>query len=153
MRAQHKRDVAIMLANKCIAIANAKLTAVQESIVEGDSENSPELSDMDIMQCEDRTIAWVHCSSPIRDKDMTPPRVTYVLEDNHTPRVGYTPKDTQTFKSQCNLGDGITPEKDTPPERHILSLKFLKQRFDRMNVQREALQNQRRTSIKLLLPP
>ena len=63
-RAQHEKDIAIMSANKRVAIANAKLRAIQESLAEEERYESPEFPDMDTTECPERTIAWVRSNSP-----------------------------------------------------------------------------------------
>ena len=79
-RAQHEKDIAIMSANKRVAIANAKLRAIQESLAEEGRYESPDFPDMDTTECLERTIAWVRSNSPI-------------LEDNPHFRPIHTSKD------------------------------------------------------------
>ena len=64
--AQHDRDIAVMSANKWVAAANARLKAIQESMLEREINDLQELSNMDITDCQERTMAWVHSSTPKR---------------------------------------------------------------------------------------
>ena len=75
---------------------------------------------MDITDCQERTIAWVHSSTP-KAYDMLPSRVPhtpwdehahkspYTPEDGHTHKSPYTPDDRHTLKSPYPLGERRTP--------------------------------------------
>ena len=54
--AQYQRDVDIMSANKRVVVAKAKLKAIQESIVEGELGDPPNIPDKDITECLERTV-------------------------------------------------------------------------------------------------
>ena len=137
-RAQYERDVAIMSANKRVAVANAKLKAIQESTVEGELGDPPNFPDMDITECQERTIAWVNTSSPIRDNVTPPPS-----HPRHTPEDGHTPGDRHTPK------DGHTPSNGNTPKERITAIKgqtsteIPETTVDRVNAQREVYPNQR----------
>ena len=107
-RAQHERDIAVMSANKRVAVANARLKAIQESMLEKEINVPLELPNMDITDCQERTRAWVHSSTPKAD-DTLLSRVPHTPTDGHTHKSPYTPK------------DGHTPESPyTPQDRHTL---------------------------------
>ena len=95
---QHEKDIAIMSANKGVAIANAKLRAIQESLVEEERYEPPEFPDMDTTECLERTIAWVHLNSPVLE-DTLHSRSTHASKDGYTPvegnihEGGYAPTD------------------------------------------------------------
>ena len=113
--AQCKRDVAIMSANKQLAIANAKLKAIQESIVEGELGDPPNFPDMDITECQERTVAWVNTSSPIRDNVTPPPS-----HPKHTPEDGHTPGDRHTPENRHTPKDGHTPRNGNTRQERTL---------------------------------
>lgn len=62
--AQHERDIAVMSANKRVGVANARLKAIQESVLKKEINDPLELPNMDITDCQERTRAWVHSSTP-----------------------------------------------------------------------------------------
>ena len=143
-RTQHERDVAIMSANKRVAVANARLKAIQESIVEGELGVSLKLPDMDITECQERTLAWVHSSSPISDNDMTSPKVTYTLEHDHTPRDNH--------KSQYTPQGGHTPSDGYTPRKGHASAEIPEKRVDHPNAQREVFPNQHTNGLEQSTP-
>lgn len=65
-RAQHESDVAIMSANKRVAVANAKLKAIQESFVEGEVRDPIVLPVVEITECQERTMTWVKSGYPLK---------------------------------------------------------------------------------------
>lgn len=100
-RAQYERDVAIMSANKRVAVANAKLKRIQESTVERKLGDPPNFSGMDIAECQERTEAWVNTSFPIRDNvSPSPSHLGYTPEDGHCPGNRRTPSDGHTLKGR-----------------------------------------------------
>ena len=136
-----------MSANKHVAVANARLKAIQESMLEREIDDPLELPNMDITDCQEKTMAWVHSSIPRAD-DMLPSRVPhtpidghthespYSLKDRHTPEDGhthessYTPQARHTPKSPHLLGERRTPvvdsatkviQKTPPPPMVVLS--------------------------------
>ena len=114
-RAQHEKDIAIMSANKRVAIANAKLRAIQESLAEEERYESPDFPDMDTTECLERTIAWVRSNSPI-------------LEDNPHFRPIHTSK------------DGDPPVEGNAHEKGYAPTNILEtgvDRADRTNMKRE----------------
>ena len=117
-RAQHERDIAVMSANKRVAVANARLKAIQESMLEREIIDPLELPNMDITDCQERTRAWVHSSSPKAD-DTLLPRVPHTPTDGHTHESPYAPEDGHTHKSQQTPKDGHTHESPyTPKDGH-----------------------------------
>ena len=62
--AQHERDIAVMSVNKRVGVANARLKAIQESILKKEINDPLELPNMDITDCQERTRARVHSSTP-----------------------------------------------------------------------------------------
>ena len=106
-RAQHERDIAVMSANKRVAVANARLKAIQESILEKEINDPLELPNMDITDCQERTRAWVHSSTPKAD-DTLLSRVPHTPTDGHTHESPYTPQDRHTLKSPHFLGERRT---------------------------------------------
>lgn len=84
VHAEHERDIAIMSANKRVAVANAKLKAIEDTLVEEEPCDLSELLDMDITECQDRTKTWVNTSPQTRENTLP----------SHTPRDKYTPEDT-----------------------------------------------------------
>lgn len=87
--AQHERDIAVMSANKRVAVANARLKAIQESMLEREINDPLELPNMDITDCQERTMALFHSSTPKAD-DMQPSRVPHRLIDGR-PRESIHP--------------------------------------------------------------
>ena len=106
-RAQHERDIAVMSANKRVAVANARLKAIQESILGKEINDPLELPNMDITDCQERTRAWVHSSTPKAD-DTLLSRVPHTPTDGHTHESPYTPQDRHTLKSPHFLGERRT---------------------------------------------
>ena len=113
--AQHERDIAFMSPNKRVAVANARLKAIQESMLEREIDDPLELPNMDITDCQERTMAWVHSSTP-EANDMLPSRVPHTPIDGHThespytPKVRHTPEDGHTHESPHTPKDRHTPE-------------------------------------------
>ena len=89
-RAQHERDIAFMSANKRVAVANARLKAIQESMLEREIDDPLELPNMDITDCQERTMAWVHSSTP-KANNLLPSRVPHTPTRVHTPLKLDTP--------------------------------------------------------------
>lgn len=96
-RAQYERDLAVLTANKREAVANAKLKAIQDSIVEEEIDMSTQLTDMEITSCKERTLEWVHDSYPGRDQEQTPQNAQYTHRKGHTPREGHIPRDNSQY--------------------------------------------------------
>ena len=91
-RAQHERDVAIMSADKRVTVANAKLKAIQESFVERELSDPIVLPDMEITECQERTMTWVNSSYPLNDIcDPTSKGVTALNEGRTTKEERHTP--------------------------------------------------------------
>ena len=90
-----------------VALAKAKLKAIQESIVEGELGHPPNFPDIDITECQERTAAWVNTSPPIRD-NVTPPlnHPGYTPEDGHAPRGRHTPSDGNTPRERITAVKG-----------------------------------------------
>ena len=117
-RAQHERDIAVMSANKRVAVANARLKAIQESMLEKEINDPLELPNMDITDCQERTRAWVHSITPKAD-DTLLSRVPHTPTDGHTHKSPYTPKDGHTRESPQTPKDGHTHESPyTPKDGH-----------------------------------
>ena len=87
-----------------VVLAKAKLKAIQESIVEGELGHPPNFPDIDITECQERTVACVNTSSPIKD-NVTPPlnHPGYTPEDGHAPRGRHTPSDGNTPRERLLL--------------------------------------------------
>lgn len=100
-----------MSANKRVAVANAS----QESMLEREINDTLELPNMDITDCQERTRAWVHSSTPKAD-DMLLSRVPHTPTDGHTHGSPYTPEDEHTQTSPYALKDGHTHESPYTPE-------------------------------------
>ena len=120
-----------MSANKRVAVANARSKAIQESMLEREINDPLEVPNMDIADCQERTIAWVQSSTPKAD-DMLHLRVPNTPmdehtherpctpEDGHTHKSSYTPEDIHTLKSSHFLGERRTvAEGYTPGGGHI----------------------------------
>ena len=105
--AQHDRDIAVMSANKWVAAANARLKAIQESMLEREINNLQELSNMDITDCQ--------VQYPKAD-DMLLSRVLHAPTGGHTHESPYTPVDRHTLKRPYFLGE--LGERGTPVERY-----------------------------------
>lgn len=105
--AQHERDIAVMSANKRVGVANARLKAIQESILKKEINDPLELPNMDITDCQERTRAWVHSSTPKAD-DTLLSRVPHTPTDGHTYESPYAPEDGHTHKSPYTPKDGYT---------------------------------------------
>ena len=85
-----------MLANKRVAIANAKLRAIQESLAEEERYESPEFPDMDTTECLEGTIAWVRSNSPVVEdtphfKPIHTSKDRYPRVEGNTQEKGYAP--------------------------------------------------------------
>ena len=93
---QYQRDVAIMSANKRVVVAKAKLKAIQESIVEGELGDPPNIPDMDITECLERTVAWVNTSSPLGKMSLHPQVTQGTLLRTDTPLGIGTPQAMET---------------------------------------------------------
>ena len=107
-----------MSANKRVAVANARLKAIQESILEKEINDPLELPNMDITDCQERTRAWVHSSTPKAD-DTLLSRVPHTPTDGHTHESPYTPQDRHTLKSPHFFGERrTTAEGYTPGVGH-----------------------------------
>ena len=118
--AQHERDIAVMSANKRVGVANARLKAIQESILKKEINDPLELPNMDIADCQERTRAWVHSSTPKAD-DTLLSRVPHTPTDGHTYESPYAPEDGHTHKSPYTPKDRHTHESPyTPQNRHTL---------------------------------
>jgi len=87
--AQHEKDMATMSANKRVAIVNAKLRAIQESLAEKERYESPEFPDIDTTECLERTIAWVRSNSPVLE-DTPHLRPIHAFKDGYLPLEGNT---------------------------------------------------------------
>lgn len=75
---------------------------------------------MDITDCQERTRAWVHSSTPKAD-DTLLSRVPHTPTDGHTYESPYAPEDGHTHKSPYTPKDGHTHESPyTPQNRHTL---------------------------------
>ena len=122
-----------MSANKRVVVANARLKAIQESMLEREIDDPLELPNMNITDCQERTMAWVHSSTP-KANGMLPSRVPHTPEDGHihespyTPKVRHTPEDGHTHESPYTPKDRHTPkslhplgERRTPAEGYTPS--------------------------------
>ena len=125
-RVQHERDIAFMSANKRVTVANVRLKAIQESMLEREIDDPQELPNMDITDCQERTMAWVHSSTP-KANDWLPSRVPHTPIDGHThespytPKVRHTPEDGHTYESPYTPKDRHTHESPyTPQAGHTL---------------------------------
>ena len=126
VRAQHKKDVAIMPANKRVAVVNAKLKAIQESIIEEELKDPIVLPDMDITECQERTMTWVNSGYPSNDIHSSTPKGASTLNDGrisngeeHAPVKGYTPGEGHTTARVYTPGEEHAPVKGyTPGEGH-----------------------------------
>ncbi|KAL9986037.1 hypothetical protein ACROYT_G000100, partial [Oculina patagonica] len=121
VRAEHERDIAIMSANKRVAVANAKLKAIEDTLDEEEPRDLLELPDMDITECQERTKTWVN-TSPQTQENTLPPRAP---RDKYTPREGHTdekvnpPEDTRPLKPPYAPDYGHSPKPPyTPEEGH-----------------------------------
>lgn len=95
-----------MSANKQVAVANAKLKAIQEPILEGELGDPPNFPDMDITECQERTVVWDNTSSPIRDNVMPPPR--YTPKERITAIKGHTSTEfPETTVDHMNTQRGV----------------------------------------------
>ena len=109
-----------MSANKHVAGANARLKAIQESMLEREIDDPLELPNMDITDCQERTMAWVHSSIPKAD-DMLPSRVPHTPTDGHTHKSPYSPKDRHTPEDRHTHESSYTPQaRHTPKSPHLL---------------------------------
>lgn len=106
VRAEHERDIAIMSANKRVAVANAKLKAIEDTLVEEEPCDLSEFLDMDITECQDRTKTWVNTSPQTRENTLP----------SHTPGDKYTPEDTRPLKPLYVPEYGHTPKLPCTPE-------------------------------------
>ena len=103
-----------MSANKRVAVANVRLKAIQESMLEREINDPLELPNMDITDCQERTRTWVHSSTPKVD-DTLLSRVPHTPTDGHTRESPYTPQDRHTLKSPHFLGESRTPAEGYTP--------------------------------------
>lgn len=120
MRAQYKRDVAIVSANNREAVANAKLKAIQDSLVVEEIDGSMQFIDMEITSCKERTREWACDSYPERDKDLTPPTATHTHThplESHTPKDMHTPWENDGFQSQHTSRGRYHTDKDLTPRK------------------------------------
>ena len=111
-----------MSANKRVAVANARSKAIQESMLEREINDPLEVPNMDIADCQERTIAWVHSTTPKAD-DMLHSRVPHSPMDEHTNERPCTPEDGHTRKSSYSPEDRHTSRVHTSLERDVPLLK------------------------------
>ena len=109
-RAQHERDIAVMSANKRVAVANARLKAIQESMLEKEINDPLELPNMDIT---DGPFKYPKADDTLLS------RVPHTPTNGHTQESPYAPKDGHTHKSPYTPKDRHTHESPyTPKDRH-----------------------------------
>ena len=58
--AQHEKELEILAANKKVAIADAKLKAIQDAVDEEEIDQELDLKEIPNAKSEERTFAWVH---------------------------------------------------------------------------------------------
>lgn len=115
-RAQHERDVAIMSADKRVAVANAKLKAIQESFIEKELNDPIGLPDMEITECQERTMTWVNSSYPLYNIcDSNPKGATALNDERTTKGEEHTPANLYVAGEEHLLDDENIPiEGHTP---------------------------------------
>ena len=85
-------DVAIISADKRVAVANVKLKAIQESFVERELSDPIVLPDMEITECQERTMTWLNSSYPLNDtRDPASKGATALNDGRTTKEQGHTP--------------------------------------------------------------
>ena len=105
---------------------NAKLKAIQESIIEEELKDPIVLPDMDITECQERTMTWVNTGYPSNDIHSSTPKGTSTLNDGrisngeeHAPVKGNTPGEGHTPARVYTPGEEHAPVKGyTPGEGH-----------------------------------
>ena len=101
VREKHERELAVLTADKKVAIASTKLKAIEDALEEEQLGEKVELLDIPIIKNEDRTFAWVN--SPT-NKHITAVK-TNATEGN-TPQNGM-PDRTTPGKPQCQRARSI----------------------------------------------
>ena len=104
---------------------------------------------MDITECQERTVAWVNTSSPIRDNVTPPPsHPRHTPEDGHTPGDRHTSEDAHTPENRHTPKDGHTPSNGNTPKERITAIKgqtsteIPETTVDCVSTQREVYPNQ-----------
>ena len=81
-----------MSADKRVTVANAKLKAIHKSFVEKELSDPIGLPDMEITECQERTMTWVNSSYPLYDICDSNPKGTTALNNGCTTKgEGHTP--------------------------------------------------------------
>ena len=73
-----------MSTDKRVTVANVRLKAIQESFVERELSDPIVLPDMEITECQERTMTWVNSSYPLNDICDPTSKGASTLNDGHT---------------------------------------------------------------------
>ena len=122
----------VMSANKRVAVANARSKAIQESMLEREINDPIEVPNMDIADCQERAIAWVHSSTPKADDMRIQESLTHPW--TNTPTRGHAPlkMDTPTrvhtpLKIDTPLRVHTSLERDVPLLKDTLLVEGISQ--------------------------
>ena len=78
-RTEHERELSILAANRKVAVADAKLKAIERVIEEEENETKDEISEMPKLKSEVRTEDWVRTNFTVHN----PPQETEVTHQRH----------------------------------------------------------------------
>lgn len=107
-RAQHERELAILAANRKVAIANAKLNAIEQAIEEEENGGKLEIIGVPKAKSEERTLNWVRLTTDTEIPPTVPKRINTPQQNNpeRTPEVW--PRESRTPNNRHENG-GETP--------------------------------------------
>ena len=96
-RTEHEKELLILAANRKVAVADAKLKAIERVIEEEENESKDEISEMPKLKSEVRTEDWVRTNFTVQ----SPPQETEVTHQSHQnrPRQIYADSPREAEKS------------------------------------------------------
>ena len=112
-RTEHEKELSILAANRKVAVADAKLKAIERVIEEEENESKDEISEMPKLKSEVRTEDWVRTNFTVQN----PPQETEVTHQSHQnrPRQIYADNPREPEKSNhINFSPNGLPASSTP---------------------------------------
>ena len=110
---EHEKELSILAANRKVAVADAKLKAIERVIDEEENESKDEISEMPKLKSEIRTEDWVQTNFTVQNR----PQETEVTRQSHQnlPRQIYADNPCEPEKSNhINFSPNGLPASSTP---------------------------------------